>query len=412
MSEPDKFEDDLLYALTRTGEGFRTEPSDLLAGGYQRGRRRWRRRSTAAVVGGAAALALVGTGAVYLTGSSPRPSAVPAAAPSTAGGSGSGSAAPVAAASSAEPGEVTGEEVLATLRGLLPGGRTSDENAGQRQGGTLVFDDGRGRAAMAVSVNRVGAGSPVLTENGCPDRKLVPYDACTSAGLPGGGKLTLFQGYEYPNKQAGTKRWSAWLGGADGRVIELTEWNAEAEKGAPDSRRTPPLSPEQLRAVVTDKAWDGIIAKFPEPRPEPGPDNGKEYGKDEILAIVAKLLPSGLTETETGGQPGYANFVVDDGKGKSMVEINVQDWSRDDKTKEELFGSARAQPDGTRVVVGKRGSNPGMWTVDTLHADGLRVVISAFNSGTQQTPAIRSTPALSNDQLKAIATAPVWKLKK
>lgn len=157
MSEPDKFEDDLLYALTRTGEGFRTEPSDLLAGGYQRGRRRWRRRSTAAVVGGAAALALVGTGAVYLTGSSPRPSAVPAAAPSTAGGSGSGSAAPVAAASSAEPGEVTGEDVLATLRGLLPGGRTSDENAGQRHGGTLVFDDGRGRAAMAVSVNRVGA---------------------------------------------------------------------------------------------------------------------------------------------------------------------------------------------------------------------------------------------------------------
>ncbi|MER6303422.1 hypothetical protein ABT247_28205, partial [Kitasatospora sp. NPDC001539] len=72
MSDPDEFEHDLLYALTRTGEGFRPEQADqaeLVAGGYRRGRRRWRRRSTAAVVGGAAALALVSTGAVYLAGS-------------------------------------------------------------------------------------------------------------------------------------------------------------------------------------------------------------------------------------------------------------------------------------------------------------------------------------------------------
>ncbi|MET8545403.1 hypothetical protein ABZW03_32915, partial [Kitasatospora sp. NPDC004799] len=40
MSEPDSFEDDLLCALTRTGEGFRTEQTDraaLVAGGYRRG---------------------------------------------------------------------------------------------------------------------------------------------------------------------------------------------------------------------------------------------------------------------------------------------------------------------------------------------------------------------------------------
>lgn len=33
MSEPDKFEDDLLYAMSRTGEAFRSERTDLAAGG-------------------------------------------------------------------------------------------------------------------------------------------------------------------------------------------------------------------------------------------------------------------------------------------------------------------------------------------------------------------------------------------
>ncbi|MFD7597598.1 hypothetical protein ACFV6D_31795 [Kitasatospora sp. NPDC059812] len=425
MSEPDKFEDDLLYALTRTGEGFRAEPTDLLAGGYRRGRRRWRRRSTAAVVGGAAALALVGTGAVYLTGSSPRPSTVPAAAPSTAGGSGSAAPASSASASASAPPAVSGDEVLAMFQALLPKGETTGGTgtgtgvdpgrpygSGIAATASLVFDDGKGKSAMGISLGRLADGDPNRVENDCPDKKLVQYDACSATTLPDGGTLTVLQGYEYPDKRATTKWWNAKLIGKDGRQVELSEWNSPAEKGSPDSRPKPPLTPEQLKAIVTDKSWDRVIASIPDPVPVKPRDSGKEYDKDEILAIVAKLLPAGLTETETGGQPGYANFVVNDGKGKSLVEINVQDWSRDDKTKEELFGSAQAQPDGTRVVVGKRGSNPGMWTVDTLHADGLRVVISAFNSGTQQTPATRSTPALSTDQLKAIATASVWKLRK
>ncbi|MFJ2868597.1 hypothetical protein [Kitasatospora sp. NPDC087314] len=429
MPEPDKFEDDLLYAITRTGEGFRTEQAeqaDLVAGGYRRGRRRWRRRSTAAVVGGAAALALVGTGAVYLTGSSSGPSTAPAAAPpTTAGGSGSGSAAPASSASAPAAPAVTGDEVLAAFQALLPQGQTTDGHGtgtepvpGKPSGGgtgavaSLVFDDGHGKAAMGISLGRLAPNDPNRAQNTCPDKKLVPYDACTATSLPGGGSLTVLQGYEYPDKRATTKWWNAKLIGQDGRQIELSEWNSPAEKGRPDSRPTPPLSPEQLKAIVTDKSWDRVVAAIPEPQPVKLPDTGKEYGQDEILRIVAGLLPKGLTESEADGQPGYANFVVNDGKGKSMVQINVQDWSRDDGTKEQLFGGAQTQPDGTKVVVRKEGGNPGMWTVDTLHADGLRVVISAFNSGSQRTPATRSTPALTNDQLKAIATAPVWKLKR
>ncbi|MEV7602098.1 hypothetical protein AB0O91_32495 [Kitasatospora sp. NPDC089797] len=429
MSEPDKFEDDLLYALTRTGEGFHPEQADraaLVAGGYQRGRRRWRRRSTAAVVGGAAALALVGTGAVYLTGSgSSAGTATVAVASTAAAPSAAGTALTPASAAAPTAKPVTGPEVLAAFQALLPKGRVTDgkgtgteptdkPGGGVYAGATLLFDDGQGQAAMGISLTRLAPNDPNRAQNTCPDKKLVPYDACTATGLPGGGSLTVLQGYEYPDRHVSTKWWNAKLIGQDGRQIELSEWNAPAEKGAPDSRPTPPLSPEQLRAIVTDKAWDAVIASIPEPKPVKLPDPGTVYTAQEILDTTAKLLPGGLTETETGSDgTGYANFVLDDGKGKSLVQLNVQDWSRgSDKTKEELFGTARTLPDGTKAVARKEGGNPGMWTVDTLHPDGLRVVISSFNSGTQKTPATRKAPVLTDDQMQAIAAAPVWKLGK
>ncbi|MET8628156.1 hypothetical protein ABZW30_31190 [Kitasatospora sp. NPDC004669] len=432
MPEPDEFEDDLLYAITRTGEGFRPEQADqvgLVAGGYQRGRRRWRRRSTAAVVGAAAALALVGTGAVYLTGSTSASSGSGTVAAASSGAASSSTAlvTPASAASAtASPtaAAVSGDEVLATFQALLPKGQvTVGQGTGTEQtpgepggaGATLVFDDGKGKAAMDISVGRVASNDPNLAQDACPDKKMVPYEACTTTSLPGGGSVTVFQGYEYPDGRATTKRWNARLIGQDGRQIELSEWNSAAEKGSPDSRPTPPLSPEQLKAIVTDKSWDRIVAAIPEPKPAPVRDTSKEYGSQEILQNVAKLLPSGLTETEPGGDGfGYANFVLDDGKGKSLVQLNLQDWTHDDKTKEQLFGNAQTLPDGTKVVVSKGSDKPGvgMWTVDTLHPDGLRVVISSFNSGTQQAPATRKAPVLTNDQMQAIAAAPVWKLKK
>ncbi|MFJ7250607.1 hypothetical protein ACIQWA_39015 [Kitasatospora sp. NPDC098652] len=431
MPEQDKFEDDLLYALTRTGEAFRPEQADqagMVAGGYQRGRRRWRSRSAAAVVGGAAALALVGTGAVYLTGSgSPSGTATLAAASTGAASGSTGTSAALTPASTGTPTPkaVSGDEVLAAFQALLPKGQVTDgkgtgtepaagkPGGGGNAGATLLFDDGKGKAAMGISLTRLAPNDPNRAQNACPDKKLVPYDACTSTSVPGGGSLTVLQGYEYPDKRATTKWWNAKLIGQDGRQVELSEWNSPAEKGAPDSRPTPPLSPDQLRAIVTDKSWDPVIAAIPEPKPVPVRDTSREYSGQEILQNVAALLPSGLTETEAMGSGfGYANFVLDDGKGKSMVQLNVQDWSGD--RGDSLFGDARTLPDGTKVVVRHGSDKPGvgMWTVDTLHPDGLRVVISSFNSGTQTSPATRKAPVLTDDQMQTIAAAPVWKLRK
>lgn len=48
------------------------------------------------------------------------------------------------------------------------------------------------------------------------------------------------------------------------------------------------------------------------------------------------------------------------------------------------------------------------WTVDTLRTDGGRVVISALNSGTQHENATRATPALTMEELRAVALTPEW----
>lgn len=106
-------------------------------------------------------------------------------------------------------------------------------------------------------------------------------------------------------------------------------------------------------------------------------------------------------------------MVLDDGKGQSLVQINVQPGMAD--VADALFGAdAETLPDGTKVATRQEPGEKGgegvvMWTVDTLRTDGLRVVISAFNSGAQHTAATRDTPALTMAQLKEIATSEKWK---
>ena len=438
MPEDDTFEDDLLFAISRAGDAFDVHQAPLLAGGLQRGRRRWRRRTAVAVAGGATALALAGTGAAYLAGGIGSGPAGERVAVSAAG---SGSVAPAApttpgaSPSAAQAPQVGADEVLATFKALLPEGESTKvlasgtEVTGDKPGATgsagatVVFDDDRGKAAVGITITRRAPGDSSQSGLTCPDKKLTRFDACRTSTLADGSTLIVYQGYEYPDGRADTKWWYAELLGKDGRDITLSEWNAAQEKDAPVSRPAPPLDPARLTAVVTDKSWDKVVAALPVPKAPTPVDTGKEYTQQEILAITATLLPAGLTESETDGQPGYANFVVTDAEGKSMVELNVQDWTRDVKdhqdgtaghgdTVAQLYGSAQTLPDGTKVAVRKENGNPAMWTVDALHPDGLRVVISAFNSGAQNEAATRSTPALTDAQLRAIATSPLWKLRK
>ncbi|WBP88817.1 hypothetical protein [Kitasatospora cathayae] len=414
MSEPDKFEDDLLYALTRTGEGFRPDQAGLVAGGYQRGRRRWRRRSTAAVVGGAAALALVGTGAVYLTGngSTSGGTATVAAAPAASTGvaltpasAGAGTPTPTATAAAA----VTGDEVLATFKALLPEGEITDASGRGSNGSMptfagaqLVFDDGAGKSQLMVGVQKHRKGQ--AQERSCPDAKINRIDACSVTTLADGSKLFLSEGYEYPDHRADTKEWMASLTGPDGREINLSEWNSAQEKGASVSRPNPPLTLDQLRAIVTDKSWDRIVAGVQPDGVDPAAtDTGLSL--QDRQAILAKLLPAGVTVSKIDGNETFADVQLTQGGTTGSLVLRVQKLVRQpgDQT-EKMFEGATVLPEGGLLkLYGPGTPNPkGQPMADVLRGD-LRILAGQGPTG---------KPLLSLDQLKAIAASPEWKIKK
>ncbi|QIJ64459.1 hypothetical protein [Streptomyces sp. JB150] len=421
----DPFESRLGAALRETGDSFDTDRPALVSAGQARGRR-MRVRRRAAVFGGTASLALVGVGvgATLL---------LPGSGSGGAGGQASvgreGNASASATASTTAGGAVTGEKMIATLKSLLPEGKVSDTaGQGTHEGPPpyvrAVFDDGRGPGAVTVTVDRLEPGSGTARQlTTCPDKLLVPYDACRTSRLPDGSMLLILQGYEYPDRRVDTKRWHAELVTPEGRHVSVAEWNAAAEKDAPVTRPEPPLGPLQLEEIATAPEWRAVadsIPKSPEgPKGAQKPTSAATSAPPaadgaDIRDTLVRLLPKDVEVVSQGGQETeYAYVVVDDGEGRSLVQINVQPDMRD--VADQLYGAdAETLADGTKVTVRqgpgeKGGEGVVMWTVDTMRPDGRRVVISAFNSGAQHAAATRETPALTIGELREIALDPTWR---
>jgi hypothetical protein len=267
------FEDRLAQSLRETGEEFTPRNlTGLVNSGVADGRRRRRRRS-AAVLGGSAALALIAVGGALV--------------PSALGGAANHETAGVAAqpgmslAGSSKPvsdGE-RAAELLKALQGVLPaGGGTSQERASwtsKAPGGknvvetaSLVYDDGKGAAGIAVSLTKYPANVRDLPSC-APNSALAPNDVCHTYQTPGGGRLIVDLGYEYPAKGTGTKSWSAWLELPDGSQLEFTELNAAQEKDSPVTRQAPPLSADQLHNVALSDVWTRLLAQVPAPSGHP-----------------------------------------------------------------------------------------------------------------------------------------------
>ncbi|MET8781447.1 hypothetical protein [Streptomyces sp. NPDC004589] len=407
----DHFEDQLAAALRHTGGAFEADRHTLVTGGEAHGRRIRRRR--AAVAGCAAGVALVGLGAALLPGG--------------AGGERRSVAAPPVTSSSAlshSPTQrpvVTGDDLVRTLKKLLPGGRFSHEEGRGTDSrmplAQVVYDDGGGKAAVAVSLSRVPAGgrqAAQVTE--CPDRVYVPYDACTRSTLSDGSRLMVLQGYEYPDRRVDTKLWSADLVTRSGQHISVQEWNAAAEKGAPITRDRPPLSPSRLKALVGAREWRAAVDAIPvdpsKAAVEPGGTPPLASGRP-VSGTLVSLLPKGLhVVSKSAADPGFGYLVLDDGRGASLVQVNVQ-TSVPGGEGGALGPVTRTLPDGTTVDMRQSGGDKGVEgtvvrTVDVRRPDGSRVVISAFNSGTQHTSPTRPLPPLTMRQLEAIATSPKW----
>ncbi|MEV6173271.1 hypothetical protein AB0L99_34325 [Streptomyces sp. NPDC051954] len=406
--QEDLFENRVALALSEAGDHFETDRNALVAAGTARGRR-LRHRRRAALVGGVAGVALVGVGGALL---------LPA---NDADGQRSVGTEDTTPSPSAD-GQLSGDTIVRALQEMLPKGTYSGQQGEGTSSGapyaSLVYDDGQGAALVSVSLNRVEANSDEAAQlTTCPDKTFVEYDACTSTKVQD-GTLMVYQGYEYPDRREDTKWWYASLITPYGHHVTLSEWNAEAEKGAPVSRDEPPLSPAQLKAIATKDFWTIAIdsadrgagaEKSPSASSSAPPSSPTGTGVQKTLAA---LLPKDTKVVSRGGDGEYGYVVVDDGSGQSLVQINVQPDMRD--VEDQLFGpDAEVLADGTKVAVHqgpgeKGGEGVVMWTVDTIRTDGRRVVVSAFNSGAQHTAATRDTPALTIAELRAVALSPKW----
>ncbi|MFI6702690.1 hypothetical protein ACIBJC_27725 [Streptomyces sp. NPDC050509] len=419
-SETAPFEGELGEALHRTGSSFTpVDRAALVDAGLRRGRRRLARRRIAVVTGGALVLGTVVLGTVGLGGMyGDRLPGGTAADSSTASEAATGAATAEPRALVTGAGAASGGGLTGALARLLPEGELSDTAESRNGGATVrgVFDDGEGRAEVSVGLSRVNA-----TEAGdqvtCPARAYTPYDSCDTTELTDGSQLMILQGYVYPDRREDTKNWRAVLLTSDGFLVDASEYNAPAEKGAEISRPDPPLDRATLKALVTSDEWRGTAARLPAPPRGRGPgggDGGGSAGRSDVQVgtVFASLLPTALKVYDQGRQENeFAYAVVDDGKGRSLVQINVQPGMSG--VVGELFGGATTLPDGTQVKATKQNGEKGgagvvQWTVDTIRPDGLRVVVSAFNSGAQNTPATRATPALTLEQLTTIATSEKW----
>lgn len=398
------FEDELGAALRRTGDDFSTDSRALAAAGLARGRRS-RRRRTAALVGTVAAVAAVGVVSAALV--------VP-----REGARSTGAAATVADTNRGWGHETASDrKMLALFKGLLPHGRIiSGHAAGTRPGvdmfprAQVVWDDGHGASTIAVGLSRAAAGPE---DARCPDLAMMREgSACTRTESLDGSVLVVIKTWEYQDEREGPKNWRAVLTTPEGLQIEVQEWNAPAQKGEPTTRDEPPLSGAQLAALVRAPEWKPLLATLPDPSAPPE-QPGSEPSGEEILERLRAVMPPGLKITEPVGEDGYAHITVDDGRGATLVEVNVQQWSPE-HVGDLRFEDPETLPDGTVVDARKGPGDKGgagiqQWTADTLRPDGLRVVIAELNSGGYHRPPTRTAPALSMDALVKAATDPRWK---
>ncbi|MFF4832129.1 hypothetical protein [Streptomyces sp. NPDC001315] len=402
------FEDRLSAALHQAGGTFDTDRAALAAGGAVRGRRRQLLRRTA-VLGGAAGIALVGVGGALLVPWGGKPDPQPT----------SVAAKPRPTKATATPGPFSGDDMIRTLETLLPQGKFTKQQARGTDDSqlppyaTVVYDDGKGASAISVGVSRIQPGSDEARQTiQCPDKVFIPSDGCATTRLADGSGVMVHRGYEYPDKHVDTKLWRAELITPTGQHVSVQEWNAAAEKDAPVTRPEPALSVDQLKQLAAAKEWREIADALPAPQQSDVPTAPAGDGK-ALVRTFTRLLPKGLKVVDHSGEDTqFGYLVVDDGKGPSFVQINVQPDMSD--VAGDLFGAdSETLADGTRVATHqgpgeKGGSGVVMWTVDTMRPDGRRVVISAFNAPSQITAASRSTPALTMKQLREIALSPQW----
>ncbi|WP_405980059.1 hypothetical protein [Streptomyces sp. NBC_00158] len=406
-------EDELGEALRSAGAAFTPDPQALAAAGERRGRRLVARRRAAVAGGSVLALALVGTAGAWTGG--------------LIGSGGGGEAASAPALPSrgavrppadgpqerAGTGAVTAQQMTEILKSFVPTGQfTPADSRGtddQAPLATGLVDDGKGRAHLGIMLTRIDpAGGMSKEMTTCPDRKNVAFDSCKEEVLPDGSRLLLIQDYDYDDSRRSVKQWRATLATPQGYLLDASEYNGPQSKQARPTRAEPPLAMDRMKALVLSDKWRPALADLP---PAPSESRSGTSPEEDAERFLETLLRGyEIPVADKGGDGGYGYVVLDDGKGRSLVEIRVQRRT----AAGEFPADATAQPGGVhaKVTQGPVGENaPGVvrWTVDTQRPNGERITVSAYNAPKQTGPASRTAPALTLEQLKEVALSRHWK---
>jgi hypothetical protein len=422
-TEPvDEFDALFPEALKAASDMFSAPSGDLIERGIRRGRRMRRARiaRTSAVAaslvlivtGGALAGSRVFTGAKVQTASTPTPTAKASA-----------SSTPSASAG------ISGQSMISTLEGLLPPGGTFTETYGRgtetlpngsaRPYASVVYHGSGGVSGIEVDLSRFAAGTPVTSTeySSCPSAIDNPYSVCSARTQSDGSLLVVDEDFTRPQANTGQRIWSVVLIRTDGAMIQVSEYGGGAEKSSTSSVK-PVLSTDSLAAIARSAAWQPALALMKPPARATATTSPPGMANAKISSILTSLLPHGVAISSQGGQTGFAEFVLDDGHGKSALEINVQQLaglSMDcaSHTEQGATCSASTLPDGTQELVtqgpsSQRAGSVTRWAVDTLRPNGLRVVVFEFNAASVSGPVTRATPALTIAQLQQIATSALW----
>ncbi|MFF3196632.1 hypothetical protein [Streptomyces misionensis] len=130
----------------------------------------------------------------------------------------------------------------------------------------------------------------------------------------------------------------------------------------------------------------------------------------QALATLTELLPTGLSHSSPPGGERSGQLWVDDGHGKSLLEIHVSRQTSTAAIRSHVFAGTTPSADGTLIKTTQSppGPGPGHQTVNVLHPDGLYITLMEWQAPDQNTPSTRTDPILTATRLRAIATSSQW----
>ncbi|MFE5326904.1 hypothetical protein ACFRCG_11000 [Embleya sp. NPDC056575] len=340
-------------------------------------------------------------------------------------------------------GPVTGNQMIAVLESLLPAkGKISEVSGGGSQPtpqdpplisrnpfAQLVYTDSGGSTGVRVMLARPAPDSPEsrIADCGAVDGRR-PYDECTTRRQPDGSKLSVAKTVNGMSGAPGQRHWRVVLDRPDGGRVSLDafsggardQWTGDNPDGV-GVGRDPRLTLDQLTGIATDARWVRGIDALPTP-------------DRRMLGVLQSVLPAGTDVTAKGESGQGATVVIRDGKGLTNLSASVRMTAG---PLESCAGIAdcrtKTLPDGSTTFAARQpvGNGPPefvQWRVAIRHPDGRTVQVDAGNTAgpglvlinSDDYPGLvfqgsfsknkpsRVEPALTLDQLEAMAADPRW----